>query len=176
MYRSSTKRRAQRQDPENSTAVLSASFLWNTWAVRSPAPTSWRLIILSTGFRSRSQSQDCQGFQVLHQHLAPSISMASGQTTHSLIAPGTPTQGKGYHLIGSGAILSEAITHAFFTTKVASSHTSALTLKLYLVCHVWKKLCKEVESGLVNFHTGTEQTWTFRVLMSICEERIHKEA
>ena len=52
---------------------------------------------------------------------------ASGQTTHSSIAPGTPTQGKGYHLIGSGAILSEAITLAFCTTKIASSHTSALT-------------------------------------------------
>ena len=93
-----------------------------------PVPSS--TIMLSTGLRYRSQSQDCQGSQVLHQHLAPSISMASEQTTHSSIAPGTPTQGKGYHLIGSGAILSEAITLAFFTTKVASSHTSALTLKL----------------------------------------------
>ena len=53
--------------------------------------------------------------------------MASEQTTHSSIAPGTPTQGKGYHLIGSGAIRNEAITHAFFTTKVASSHTSVVT-------------------------------------------------
>ena len=86
-------------------------------------------IMLSTGLRYRSQSQDCQGSQVLHQHLAPSKSMASGQTTHSSIAPGTPTQGKGYHLIGSGAIRSEAITPAFYTIKVASSHTSVLTLK-----------------------------------------------
>ena len=92
-------------------------------------PVHSSTIMLSTCLRYRSQSQDCQGSQVLHQHLSPSISMASGQTTHSSIAPGTPTQGKGYHLIGSGAILSEAITHAFFTTKVASSHTSALTLK-----------------------------------------------
>ena len=28
-------------------------------------------IMLSTGLKSKSQSQDCQGFQVLHQHLAP---------------------------------------------------------------------------------------------------------
>ena len=80
-----------------------------------PVPNS--TIMLSTGLRSRSQSQDCQGFQVLHQHLAPSTSMASGQTTRSSIAPGTPTQGNGYHLIGSGAILSEAITPAFCTIK-----------------------------------------------------------
>ena len=29
-------------------------------------------IMLSTGLKYRSQSQDCQGSQVLHQHLAPS--------------------------------------------------------------------------------------------------------
>ena len=52
------------------------------------------------------------------------------QTTRSSIAPRTPIQGKEYHLIGSGAIISEAITLAFSTTKVASSHTSALMLKL----------------------------------------------
>ena len=34
-------------------------------------------IMLSTGLRYRSQSQDCQDSQVLRQHLAPSISMAS---------------------------------------------------------------------------------------------------
>ena len=86
-------------------------------------------IMLSTGLRYRSQSKDCPGSRVLHQHLDPSISMASEQTTHSSIAPGTPTQGKEYHLIGSGAIRSEAITPAFYTIKVASSHTSVLTLK-----------------------------------------------
>ncbi|KNE86547.1 hypothetical protein PSTG_20091, partial [Puccinia striiformis f. sp. tritici PST-78] len=68
-------------------------------------------IMLSTSLRYRSQSQDCQGSQVLHQHLAPSISMASEQTTHSLTAPGTPTLGKEYHVISSGVIRSEAITH-----------------------------------------------------------------
>ena len=57
-------------------------------------PVHSSTIMLSTGLKYRSQSQDCQGSQVLHQHLTPSISMASGQTTHSSIAPGTPTQGK----------------------------------------------------------------------------------
>ena len=40
-------------------------------------------IMLSTGLRYRSQSQDCPGLQVLHQHLDPSMSMGSEQTTHS---------------------------------------------------------------------------------------------
>ena len=86
-------------------------------------------IMLSTGLRYRSQSQDCPGFQVLHQHLDPSMSMASKQTTLSSIAPRTPTQGKEYLLIGSGAIRSEAITPTFCTIKVASSHICVLTLK-----------------------------------------------
>ena len=92
-----------------------------------PVPNS--TIMLSTDLRYRSQSQDCPGFQVLHQHLDPSMSMASKQTTPSSIAPGTPTQGKEYLMIGSGAIRSEAITPAFCTIKVASSHISVLTSK-----------------------------------------------
>ena len=94
------------------------------------------ITMLSTGLMSRSQSQGCQGSQVLHQHLVPSTSIASGQIIHSSIVPRTPIQGKGFHQIGSGAILSAATTLAYCTTKVAFSRTSALMLKLLLVCPV----------------------------------------
>ena len=97
------------------------------------------IIILSTGLMSRSQSQGFQGSQVLHQHLAPLILTASRQTIHFSIAPRTPIQGKGLYQTGSGAILSAAIIHASYTTKVASSRTSALRLKPLLVCPTLRK-------------------------------------
>ena len=94
------------------------------------------ITMLSTCLMSRSQSQGCRGSQVLHQHLAPLTSIASRQIMRSSIAPRTPIQGKGFHQIGSGAILSAATIHASYTTKVASSRTSALMLKPLLVCPV----------------------------------------
>src|SRR4051812_10710572 len=69
----------------------------------------------------------------------PSMQMASKRTTLSLIAPRTPTQGQGFHLIGSGAISSAANTHVFFMIKGASSLTCVLTAKPLLVFHALKK-------------------------------------
>ena len=92
------------------------------------------ITMLSTGLMFRSQSQGCQGSQVLHLHRVPLTSTASWQTIHFSIAPRTPIQGKGFHQIGSGAILSAATIHASHTIKVASSRTSALMLKPLLVC------------------------------------------
>src|SRR4051812_40603921 len=71
----------------------------------------------STGPRSRSRSQDCPGFQVLPLHQGPSMQMASKRTTLSLIAPRTPIQGQGFHLVGSGDIGSAVIIHVFFMIK-----------------------------------------------------------
>ena len=53
----------------------------------------------------------------------PSSNQLNFIPTHSSIA-----RGKEYHLIGSGAIRSEAITPAFYTIKVASSHIRVLIL------------------------------------------------
>ena len=96
-------------------------------------------IILRTGPRSGSRSHDCQGSQVLHQLLDPLTSIASGPITRSSTAPRTLSQGNGLYQIGSGAINSAAIIHASSTTKATSFLTSALRLKLLLVCLVWKK-------------------------------------
>ena len=110
------------QEPEVSEA--------NDATASMPAPaTGPPTIMLSIGLRYRSQFQGCPSFQVLHQHLDPSMSTSSKQTTLSSIAPRTPTQGKEYLLIGSGAIRSEAITPTFCTIKVASSHICVLTPK-----------------------------------------------
>lgn len=74
-------------------------------------------IMWSTCLRFRSQNQGCQGFQVLHLHQDHSMSMASLHTTPSLIDPRTHTPNQEYHLIGSGAISSAAITPVFYTIK-----------------------------------------------------------
>ena len=83
-------------------------------------------IMLSIGLRSRSPSQDCQGFQVLQTHQGPSMQMASRATIPSLTAPRTPTPSQGYHQIDSGAISREAITHAYYMIRGAFSLICAL--------------------------------------------------
>ena len=91
-------------------------------------------IMLSTGLRSRSQSQDCQGFQALSHLSGLSMQMASRATTHSFTARRTPTRSHEYHQIGSGGISSEAITPAFYMIKGAFSLICALTMKPLLDC------------------------------------------
>ena len=98
------------------------------------------ITMLSTGLMSRSQSQGCQGSQVLHQHLVPLTSTASRQTIHFSIAPRTPIQGKGLYQIGSGAILSAAIIHASYTTKTGFFLISVWIVMLLLGCHALRRL------------------------------------
>ena len=92
-------------------------------------------IMSRIGHRSRSQSQDCPGFQVLPLHQGPSMQMASLRTTLSLIAPRTPIPSQGFHQIGSGAISSAVIIHVFFMIRGASFLICVLTTKPLLDCH-----------------------------------------
>ena len=107
---------------------------WPFWSLRLLSLVLSLIIMLSIGLRSRSQSQDCQGFQVLPHLSGPSMQMASKATTHSLTARRTPTRSQEYHQIGSGVISSEAITPVFCMIKGAFSLICASTLKPLLEC------------------------------------------
>src|SRR5215216_3536602 len=102
-------------------------------------PDHSMIIMWSRGLKFRSQSQDCQGFQVLSPHRAHSACSASESTIPSLTAPRTRTRSPKSPLIDFGAINSEAITLASCTTKTGFFRISVWTVMLWLGCHVLKR-------------------------------------
>ena len=97
------------------------------------------IIMWSKGLKFRSQSCVCQGFQVLSPLRAHSTCSASESTILSLIALRTYTRSPRYPLTDFGAISSEAITHASYTTKRESFLTCTLIVKPLPGCPVLKK-------------------------------------
>ena len=102
-------------------------------------------IMWSRGLKFRSQSHACQGFQVLSPLRSHSTCSTSESAILSWKAPRTHTRSPRSPLTDFGAISSEAITLASYTTKTRSFHTSIWIGMLWLGCHVLKRLLTTFE-------------------------------